>query len=135
DLSVYYQVRGTATPSQDYEPLSGVAVIPAGQTSVDVPLYPFEELFDLPGAVVTAEPAESVIVALLPSPEDAYEIGDSKSATVTIMDDDEAASGSLAPYLGHAMRLSATIETENFDYGPENIAYLDKTSGNAGNVY
>ena len=39
-MAVRYSVGGTAKPGQTYEPLSGVVVIPAGQTSIAVPVYP-----------------------------------------------------------------------------------------------
>jgi multidrug efflux pump subunit AcrA (membrane-fusion protein)/peptidoglycan hydrolase-like protein with peptidoglycan-binding domain len=39
DLSVTYQVLGSATPGQDFSALTGVVVLPAGQTSVSVPLH------------------------------------------------------------------------------------------------
>ena len=38
DTSVQFQVVGTAVPGQDYQPLTGTAVLPAGQTSVTVVL-------------------------------------------------------------------------------------------------
>jgi HlyD family secretion protein len=38
DTSVNYQVIGTAQPGQDYEPLLGTTVLPAGQTTVTVTL-------------------------------------------------------------------------------------------------
>jgi multidrug efflux pump subunit AcrA (membrane-fusion protein) len=38
DTSVQFQVVGTAVAGQDYQPLTGTAVLPAGQTSVTVPL-------------------------------------------------------------------------------------------------
>jgi hypothetical protein len=38
DTSVQFQVVGTAQPGQDFQPLTGTAVLPAGQTSVNVVL-------------------------------------------------------------------------------------------------
>jgi multidrug efflux pump subunit AcrA (membrane-fusion protein) len=38
DTSVQFQVVGTAVAGQDYQPLTGTVVLPAGQTSVSVPL-------------------------------------------------------------------------------------------------
>jgi hypothetical protein len=37
-ISVDFQVSGTAQPGQDYQPLTGTALLPAGQRSVTVPL-------------------------------------------------------------------------------------------------
>jgi multidrug efflux pump subunit AcrA (membrane-fusion protein)/peptidoglycan hydrolase-like protein with peptidoglycan-binding domain len=39
DLSVLYQVLGSATPGEDFSALTGVVILPAGQTSVAVPLH------------------------------------------------------------------------------------------------
>lgn len=39
DTSVQFQVVGTAVPGQDYEPLTGTAILPAGRTSVVVVLH------------------------------------------------------------------------------------------------
>jgi multidrug efflux pump subunit AcrA (membrane-fusion protein) len=38
DTSVNFQIVGTAQPGQDYQPIVGTALLPAGQTSVRVPL-------------------------------------------------------------------------------------------------
>jgi multidrug efflux pump subunit AcrA (membrane-fusion protein) len=38
DISVSYSVVGSATPGQDFDALTGTALMPAGQTSIEVPL-------------------------------------------------------------------------------------------------
>lgn len=38
DISIAYQVLGSATPGQDFEALTGVVILSAGQTSVSVPV-------------------------------------------------------------------------------------------------
>ncbi len=43
DTSVNYQALGTATPGQDFEPLSGTVVLRAGQTSAAVSLRAFDD--------------------------------------------------------------------------------------------
>ena len=40
DLAVSYMVSGTAAPGQTFAALSGTATIPAGSTSVDIPVQP-----------------------------------------------------------------------------------------------
>ena len=40
-LTVYYTVSGTATPGDDYEPLSGEVTIPALQASVEIQIKPY----------------------------------------------------------------------------------------------
>ena len=43
DLAVAYTISGTATAGQTYEALSGTATIPAGSSSVDVPVQPLRD--------------------------------------------------------------------------------------------
>ncbi len=77
DLTVYYQVSGTARADADYEPLSGVMTIAAGATQAAITLTPFDDNW--------AEGDESVIVTLLP--DYSYEVGVPDTGTVTIHDD------------------------------------------------
>ncbi|HTZ09787.1 MAG TPA: Calx-beta domain-containing protein [Acidimicrobiales bacterium] len=53
DTSVNFAVEGTAEPGQDYEPLAGVALLQAGQTSVTVTLQSLEK-------DVTFEPTDMI---------------------------------------------------------------------------
>ncbi|MES2775594.1 MAG: PQQ-dependent sugar dehydrogenase [Bacteroidota bacterium] len=39
------------------------------------------------------------------------------------------------PFFGTAMSLPGKVEVENYDFGGQNIAYNDLTTGNAGNAY
>ena len=39
------------------------------------------------------------------------------------------------PYGGTPWPIAGTIQAENFDDGPANVAYFDNTTGNNGNVY
>ena len=43
DLAVAYTISGTATAGQTYKALSGTATIPAGSSSVDVPVQPLRD--------------------------------------------------------------------------------------------
>ncbi len=74
--TVSYQVTGTATNGTDYTTLSGTAVIPVGQTFVDVNVAPIAD--------VLSESAETVIVTINPNAN--YRLGTeaTRSATVTI---------------------------------------------------
>lgn len=74
--TVSYQVTGTATNGTDYTTLSGTAVIPVGQTFVDVNVAPIAD--------VLGESAETVIVTI--NPNASYRLGAeaTRSATVTI---------------------------------------------------
>ncbi|WP_375444613.1 cellulose binding domain-containing protein [uncultured Fibrella sp.] len=78
DLTVNYTVGGTATNGTDYTPaLSGVATIPAGQSSVTITLTPVDD------AVIDAN--ETIILTVTANA--AYSIG-SASATGIIADDE-----------------------------------------------
>ena len=73
-VTVFYTVSGTATPGSDYVTLPGSVTIPAGTAFVNVAVTVIDDL--LP------EPPETVVVTLTPNP--AYVIGGSGTATVTI---------------------------------------------------
>jgi len=76
DLTLHYQVSGTAANSVDYSPLSGSVTLPAGKISAAVPVLPVDDSL--------AETGETVILALAPSP--AYRIGSPAQASVVIAD-------------------------------------------------
>ncbi|MBO9728300.1 MAG: gliding motility-associated C-terminal domain-containing protein, partial [Chitinophaga sp.] len=84
DITVTYIIEGTATPGNDYQPLTGTAVIPAGKNSVTVPVMVTDD--DL------IEPVETVILTVTrgQSPAINYTVGANKKATVNIADDDNA---------------------------------------------
>lgn len=85
DITVTYTISGTAIAGTDYTTLTGSAVIPAGRTSVDVPLNVLDDnLF---------EPVETVIITLTggSSPGLTYTIGAANQATVNIVSEDVAA--------------------------------------------
>lgn len=77
-LTVNYSIEGTATNGVDYNNLTGVATIAAGQTFVDVTVIPVDD--DL------VEGDETVILRLVDEPN--YDLGLSNMATVTIADND-----------------------------------------------
>jgi Subtilase family/Domain of unknown function (DUF4114)/Calx-beta domain/PA-IL-like protein len=76
--TVYYSVSGSATNGSDYNALSGYATIPAGQTSVNVPINVIDD------AIV--ENPENVTINLSSSSN--YSLGSSTSGTVLIYDND-----------------------------------------------
>ncbi len=78
ELTVHYAVTGTATAGADYQALSGSAVIPANALSVTVPVLPLDDLL--------VEPTETVILTLVSDPS--YFLGDGRTATVYILDND-----------------------------------------------
>ena len=52
-LSVYYTIGGTAVSGVDYAALSGVATIPAGQTSATIPVTPLGDTMSVSDATVS----------------------------------------------------------------------------------
>lgn len=78
DLTVSYQVSGTATGGVDYEALSGSVVIAAGETSAEIIVTPLLE-----SSTSGDEGAESILVTLTDG--EGYESGGA-SAEVTIID-------------------------------------------------
>ncbi len=75
-FSVNYTIEGTATNSEDYQPLTGTVTIPGGQSSLTFNINPLNE--------GVAEEDETVILTV--SEDSAYQIGSENSATVTITD-------------------------------------------------
>lgn len=84
-LTVNISLGGTALNGADYQRISTSVVIPAGQQSVTVPVIPIDDEL--------AERRETVILTLLPGT--AYGIGDSRSATVTLADDETKGGGAI----------------------------------------
>jgi subtilase family serine protease len=78
DLVVRFSIGGTATGDRDYASLGGSVTIPAGLTSVGIPVLAIDDL--------AAEPTETVILTLSPDP--AYIISGSDTAVVTIQSDE-----------------------------------------------
>ncbi len=82
DLTVLFQVTGTASSPSDYQPLGNSCIIPAGQSSVNLVVTPVDDS--------TPEPPETVTVKLLGAV--GAKIGSPSSATVTIADNDSSES-------------------------------------------
>lgn len=78
DLTVSYQVSGTATSGVDYEALSGTVVIPAGETSAEIIVTPLVD-----SSVSGDEGTESILVTLTDG--EGYESGGA-SAEASILD-------------------------------------------------
>lgn len=78
ELIVNFAVSGTAESSKDYGSIGTSVTIPAGDVSARILITPVDDL--------EPEPAETVIVTLASSAR--YELGNPRSATVTITDND-----------------------------------------------
>jgi|GEM_PF-1534724 len=85
DITVEYEVGGTATPDEDYDELSGQAIIQNGQSSVKVTV-------DTEGYNDSSQEGnETVTLSNLTTNLDGrITVGDDSSATVTITDDEGA---------------------------------------------
>jgi alpha-tubulin suppressor-like RCC1 family protein len=77
-LTVTWSRAGSATAGSDYTTLSSAVVIPAGQSSVTVPVSPIDD--------TVPEGPETVFVKL--GANAAYNLGESYTATVTLTSDD-----------------------------------------------
>ncbi|MBW4488386.1 MAG: pre-peptidase C-terminal domain-containing protein [Trichocoleus desertorum ATA4-8-CV12] len=80
-LTVYYSVAGTATNNIDYTNLTGSILIPAGQSSITVPINVIDD--SLP------EGTETIILSLTSS--SAYTLGSTATSTVSLYDNEPAA--------------------------------------------
>lgn len=83
-LEVNYEVTGTAVNGVDYAPLSGKAVIPAGERSVTLSIVPVED--DI------AEPIKSIVINLVPSAASpvTYQVGAQRKAAGILVDSQRA---------------------------------------------
>jgi len=75
ELTVRYQVSGSADNGEDYHPLSGTLTIPAGADTAHLTVTPILDYL--------AEPDETVTVTLAEGP---YRIGDKAQASLTLAD-------------------------------------------------
>ncbi|MFC7526915.1 Calx-beta domain-containing protein [Parapedobacter sp. GCM10030251] len=80
DVTVSYTVGGTATAGDDYVALTAMAVIPAGQGAVAIPVEVTDDQL--------IEPTETVIATLTGGSSSSFAFTGTSSATVDIADDD-----------------------------------------------
>ena len=78
DITVAYTVQGTATQDDDYTALTGSVAVSSGNTSVVIPIAVIDDDID--------DDDETIILMLTDSP--VYDLGTTRSITVTITDDD-----------------------------------------------
>ena len=88
EVTVAYEVGGSATPGDDYAELSGSVTIPAGVASADVSVAPVDDSILESPESVTLTILPPVCVAIFPPPPECYTIGLPASASVTILDDE-----------------------------------------------
>jgi len=82
DLSIFYQVTGTASPEDYLEDLSGTVIIPAGNLSARLLLTPVDDELQ--------EGTESIILNVLAS--ELYSLSGTIESQMTIYDDDRVVS-------------------------------------------
>jgi subtilase family serine protease len=114
---VSFTVAGTATRGTDYVTLPATATIPAGATSVDVPVVPLDDS--------ALEANETVVLTMRAG--SGYVIGGSTVGTVTIVSDDVAPDFTVtaltAPAMGGAgLTLTVTDTTRNQGTGPSGVS-------------
>ena len=79
-LIIHYEVSGSATPNVDYIALSIPVTMPAGETTITLPVVPQSDTL--------READEKVIVTLLDDPNGQYEVGPDRADMVTIKSPD-----------------------------------------------
>lgn len=78
-LTISYSIGGTATPDTDYTALPGTVTIPAGQTSVTVPVTVINSTL--------VKPPETITLSLYDT--SSYAVGSQALATVSIIDSNQ----------------------------------------------
>jgi hypothetical protein len=115
NLLVYYSTSGTATAGTDYAALSNYVYIPAGQSSVDIPVVVYDD--------TTVESSETVRLTI--SSNAAYAVGSPSYATVTITDNDN-----VPPASNNAEKMMT--DTLDFFYLSVDQGYLEGVGKNKG---
>jgi hypothetical protein len=110
-VTVFYTITGTGKTNVNYTPLSGSVVIPAGQTSVDIPVTPISD----------GHPDPTLTVVLNVKGSGGYSVGFPNSATVYIVDN--------SPPQLQIVSLSTNIFQGNLnDYGAVHVRRLGDTN-------
>jgi hypothetical protein len=84
DVQVSYSLAGTAENGVDYTRLSGHVLLPAGATSVRVPVEPLADKALEGEETVLLRLVPPICIAIFPPPPDCYEIGANGSARAVI---------------------------------------------------
>jgi hypothetical protein len=103
-ITVGYTVGGSATSGTDYDPL-GTALIPAGASSVTVPVHALADM--------VADDGETVTATVSPGVD--YAVGSPSSATVTILETAPKHACDNAPVSSYSDRDTAGVHAKNVD--------------------
>ena len=88
-LTVYYKLSGTAQNGVDYEKLDGKVEIPAGMAYAEIKVVPIDDnLAEGTETVVATLIVPEVVITIYPPPPPPYIVGEPKSATVYIRDNE-----------------------------------------------
>ncbi|MFB2892388.1 SdiA-regulated domain-containing protein [Aerosakkonemataceae cyanobacterium BLCC-F50] len=131
-LTVNYSIAGTATNGTDYTPnLTGTATIAAGQSFVDISITPVDD--------TAVEGSETVTLTL--ASNEAYTLGATTTATVTIADNDTPpatrirdiqGTGHISPLNGQTVSnvagIVTAVATNGFYFQDPNPDNDDRTS-------
>ena len=103
DVTINYEVTGTATEGEDYQFLSGSVVLPAGETSVQESLILIDD--------TEVESSEEVIFTITSTSNEEDIVGANSSLIVTITDNDSYPfeNGILVSHEGNFMQGNASI--------------------------
>jgi hypothetical protein len=110
-LTVFYLAGGTASPGEDYAPLSGSVTIPAGERCAPITVTPSDDS--------RIEGAETVTVTLLAA---GYSLGGPSSGTATIADHDADLS------ISNVSDTEGNSGTKNFIFTVTRTGFLDRTA-------
>jgi hypothetical protein len=88
DLTVFYQLGGTAENGVDYEKLPGSVVIPKGSESVGIRLTALDDTLVEGDETVALELLEPACPAIWPTPRSCYAVGTPGAAKAVIHDND-----------------------------------------------
>ncbi len=87
-LDVYYRISGTASNGVDYERLSGVVRIPAGESSALIYVMPIDDLLPEATETVELQLEAPACITIYPPPPGCYQMGPSNRAVAYIYDND-----------------------------------------------
>jgi multidrug efflux pump subunit AcrA (membrane-fusion protein) len=155
DISISYQVMGSATPGEDFNALTGIVILPAGQTSIVVPLTTLRDdvMFEpddmiagewpirigqilveegdlvAPGAPLLSLTETDLTVTLRASASDRTKLEPGQTVTVKLSGGSESAEGTISE-----LDETATVEEatgEQYYEGKVDVAELAAADGSA----
>jgi len=127
NLTVYYSAGGTAS-QDDYRPLSGEVVIPAGSRSADIEIAALDDRLVEAAESVVLELKSPPCLAIVPPPPDCYQVGSPARAAIYIRDNDSSPTNHtpvvriMSPANGDEFREGIDIPIEAITVDPDGYA-------------